>query len=281
MNVIRSFENGFEYIEVNNAVASAKIALQGAHIFEYKRHTSEDILWLSPTSDFEYGKAIRGGIPICWPRFGVLDKSMPAHGFARTALFKLIEINEMSETQTEIKFLLKDTKESRAIWDYKFELEVIFIVSETLSVEIITKNLDQKEFMITQALHSYLSVTDICEIKIKGLEGQVYVDTLKDEKHHQLTFINIDQEVDRVYDGEAKTITLEDQNRVINISAQESKSTIVWNPWIKKGSRMSGMTGNDYKKFVCIETANAFDDFRIVKREERTSLLAAFDSNYI
>jgi len=62
-------ENGFEYIEVKNSIASAKIALQGAHIFEYKCSNKADILWLSPTSHFELGKAIRGGIPICWPRF--------------------------------------------------------------------------------------------------------------------------------------------------------------------------------------------------------------------
>lgn len=63
--MLKKQKNGFEYIEVKNSVASAKIALQGAHIFEYKRSNKEDILWLSPISTFEKGVAIRGGIPIC------------------------------------------------------------------------------------------------------------------------------------------------------------------------------------------------------------------------
>ncbi|MDQ7042482.1 MAG: D-hexose-6-phosphate mutarotase [Sulfurimonas sp.] len=262
---IKKFANGFEYIEIINKSASAKIALQGAHIFEYTSELKKEMLWLSPTSDFEYGRAIRGGIPICWPRFGVEDKSMPSHGFSRTALFELVSVEELDEWRTKVIMRLRDTKESRSIWDYKFELDVAFVISESLSVELITKNRDTKEFMITQALHTYFSVSNIDDVLIKGLENTRYIDTLTDETLVQEASIKIKEETDRVYLDVNSEIILEDKLKKISLNTVGSNSTVVWNPWIAKGARMSGMRAEAYKEFVCIESANAFDDFRLIK----------------
>jgi len=94
MYVVKQFDNGFKYLEVQNEAASAKIALQGAHIFHYQVKGEKPLLWLSEKSAFEEGIAIRGGIPLCWPRFGNLEKTLPQHGFARTSMFELIEVKE-------------------------------------------------------------------------------------------------------------------------------------------------------------------------------------------
>lgn len=270
--MLKVLENGFEYIEVKNAAASAKIALQGAHIYEYSNTTKKELLWLSPTSHFEKGKAIRGGIPICWPRFGVLDVSMPAHGFSRTALFTLVHIKEVDESTTEVTLRLHDTKESRKIWNYKFELDVVFVIGETLSVKMITKNLDEKEFMITEALHTYLGVSDIKDVKIKGLEDKVYIDTLTDTNTVQKSAVVINSECDRVYFDVEKELSLVDVEKTISLNTVGSSSAVVWNPWIKKGSKMSGMKADAYKEFVCIETTNAFDDFRVIQAGESHTL---------
>ena len=268
MHSIKKLDNGFEYIQIQNSVSSAKIALQGAHIYEYKRERRKDILWLSESSAFEYGSAIRGGIPVCWPRFGVLDKSMPAHGFSRTALFELKEVKELSASETKVALSLKDTRESRAIWNYKFELELIFCISNVLKVEMKTTNMSDEPFLITEALHSYFSVSHIKDVSIVGLQKKNYIDTLKNKILLQEGHIKIDQETDRVYEGEAKKIELKDKNRTIYIQAEGSASTIVWNPWIEKGSNMTGMLVEAYKEFVCIENGNAFDEAVIVEPTE-------------
>ena len=268
----KSFENGFEYLEVTNETSSAKIALQGAHIFEYIHQEKPDMLWTSESSAFEYGTAIRGGIPICWPRFGVLDKSMPAHGFSRTAMFELSSVKEIDADTSEVTLLLRDDEASHKIWNFSFKLEVIFIISDNLSVEIKTTNYDTKEFMITQALHSYFGVSNILNAKIDGLEDCTYLDTLSDEKVLQKGEVIINTECDRVYQGVDRDIVLKDKNREILIKAQGSSSVVVWNPWIEKGSRMSGMKADAYKEFLCIETANAFDNFIIIKPNESHSL---------
>jgi len=268
----KKFANGFEYIELSNASMCAKIALQGAHIFEYKSHSGEDVLWLSPTSDFAYGKAIRGGIPICWPRFGNSDKSMPAHGFSRTALFAFEGVEVLNEHTLQAKFFLEDSQESRKIWDYSFRVEVIFTLGEHLEVEILTNNCDTKEFLLTQALHTYLSVSEIQNIRIEGLESKEYLDTLTNTKHTEATPITINAECDRVYQGVDKPITLRDKSRSVTLYTEGSASAIVWNPWVEKGSRMSGMRADAYREFVCIESANAFEDFRVLQPNASHSL---------
>jgi len=280
MVTLKSYENGFKYIEISNAAASAKIALQGAHVYEYKRSDGHDVLWLSNESAMEEGIAIRGGVPVCWPRFGTLDESMPAHGFTRTAKFEFIGSSEISESLTQVRFILKDSAESRSIWDYRFELELIVSIGETLVMELKTTNRDTKEFMITQALHSYFSVSHIDDVKIKNLEKKPYLDTLVDKNIIQNAEIKVDQEIDRVYQDVDKEILLEDKNRTLSICNSGSSSVVIWNPWIEKGSRMSGMNAEAYKEFICIESSNAFDDYVIIQPDKSHSLIATISVKF-
>ena len=265
-------ENGFAYIEIQNESMIAKIALQGAHIFEYKREDGETPLWLSGESAFEKGVAIRGGIPICWPRFGSQDTTMPQHGFARVEMFRLVEVKELDAKTTLLTLRLNDTEATRSIWNYKFELDVVFTLSEGLKIELITKNRDTREFMLTQALHTYFSISDIGAIKIEGLENKTFLDALTNTNDKEEAAITFDREIDRVYQGADKEIKLLDRDRIIKLHTSGSASAVVWNPWIEKCSRMSFMHPLAYKEFVCIESANAFNDFKVIKSQKNYTL---------
>ncbi len=274
---IKKLENGFEYIEIKNSAASAKIALQGAHIFSFK-HNDEELLWLSRESAFENGTAIRGGIPICWPRFGNLDTSLPQHGFARIFIFELVSVHEESKILTTVHIKLKSSKESRKIWDYTFELDIFFYISETLKIEMKTTNSDTKEFFITEAFHTYFNISKIADVQIFGLENRHYIDTLIDKEVVQRGSIKIDKEVDRIYKESSSEIVLEDSEKKVRIETFNSNSVIVWNPWIEKCAKMSGMQKEGYKKFVCIESANALDDFKIVKPNKSVSISVEYST---
>src|SRR3990167_5361232 len=135
----KKLRNGFEYIEVENSSAKAKIALQGAHIFEYVKKDEESFLWLSEISDFEHGKSIRGGIPICWPWFGMnSNKSLPQHGFARVFMWEFMDGYEIDENSTSITMKLTHNEETLKMWQHKFELELHVVVSDKLIVELKT-----------------------------------------------------------------------------------------------------------------------------------------------
>ena len=272
----KEFSNGFEYIEIKNDSASAKIALQGAHIFEYIPDGDKPILWVSKISDFEYNKAIRGGIPICWPWFSKhpTQERFPQHGFARTSMFELTQSIDVDSNTTQITLQLQNSTSTLEMFAYRFELEVKITLSEKLVIELVTKNLDTQPFKITQALHSYFDVSDISDVIIKGLDKKPYFDALTSKERVQEGDIIFREEVDRVYQDVDGTITLQDQHRVVDIKNEGSSSVIVWNPWIEKCSRMSGMKNDAYKTFVCIESANAMSDFRELQPQQ-THILKA------
>ncbi|MFT5836445.1 MAG: glucose-6-phosphate 1-epimerase [Sulfurimonas sp.] len=263
-----------DIIEVSNNSASAKIALQGAHVFHYARKDEEPLLWLSEISDFEETKAIRGGVPICWPAFGMNNPNLPQHGFARTSMFKHVSTKDLDANTTEVILILKHSQETFTLWPYKFELELKVIVSDTLTMELTTKNIDDKTFKITQALHTYFGVSHISDAKIKGLDKNPYLDALTNENLIQNGDILFEEEVDRVYQEVNSEILLRDKDRTISIKNEGSSSVVVWNPWIEKGKRMSAMRDEAYRDFVCIESANAFDDFVEIKPNNSHTLKA-------
>lgn len=266
--------NGFASIYVKNSVAQAEIALQGAHIFSYK--TQKDLLWLSETSAFEQGTAIRGGIPLCWPAFGTNNPHLPQHGFARTMLFELLHTEEPQADTSILTLRLSDNKQTHTLWDYCFELTLRITISDTLKLELTTTNKDTKAFTLTQALHTYFAISDIQNIHIEGLEEKPYLDALTQTHKVQEGAIAFHQEFDAVYQNVDKTISLQDTNRTTHITTQGSASCVVWNPWIEKCSKMSGMQSDAYKEFVCIESANAYDDFKILQPKESHTLAVTF-----
>lgn len=272
MTELKEVENGFACIEVVNDVACAEIALQGGHIFHYARCDEEPLLWLSDESEFSYGKAIRGGVPICWPSFGMQNPKLPQHGFARTCMFSFVSSREIDEGTTEVVLSLRDTDISRALWNNKFELILKITVSNQLSIELTTVNKDKKSFTITQALHSYFQISGISNIAIQGLDKKPYLDALTGIIHHQEGDITFDKEIDRVYQEVDENIILKDTKRTIELVHSGSLSSVIWNPWIEKGKRMSAMSDEAYKEFVCIETANAYADFKVLEPGESHTL---------
>ncbi len=272
MFTFKTKENGFKYIEVKNNSCEAKIAVQGAHLFHYKQTNKEPLLWLSEDSFMEHGEHIRGGVPICWPSFGLSNPELPAHGFARNRMWDLVNIIEEDEDTTLVIMDFKDSKKSRREWDYKFHLSVKFTIGKELSIELTTVNKDEKTFKFTQALHTYFNISNIKNISLNGLDDKPYLDAVANENHIQKGDLFFDKEIDYVYQKVDSDILLKDEKRDIKIQNEGSSSCVVWNPWIEKSKRMSGMKDEAYHDFVCIETANAFDDYKILDSGESHTL---------
>ena len=90
---IKQTQTGLEYIEVASSLCNAKIFLQGAQLTQFTPKDQKPLIWVSQDEDYIKGKSIRGGIPICWPWFGVNDKQgWPIHGIARTQVWRAEEV---------------------------------------------------------------------------------------------------------------------------------------------------------------------------------------------
>ncbi len=272
----KQFDNGFKYIEIQNSQAEAKIALQGAHLFHYKVKEEPSLLWLSKAAFFEEGKAIRGGIPVCFPWFGKNkdNPSLPQHGFARTQLWTVVLEEEKGDSTTHIRLQLKPDTHTLAQWPYLFDVTLDIIISQELSIALSVTNTDTKPFEISTALHTYFSVSDIGTIAIKGLDGRAYYDALEEKNHLQKGDILIHEEVDRVYSHPAETITLLDGDAKVKLQQEGSNSLVVWNPWIEKSKQMSDMSANGYRTMVCLETSNTREDSKVLKPNESHVLKA-------
>ncbi|MEJ2414144.1 MAG: D-hexose-6-phosphate mutarotase [Sulfurimonas sp.] len=266
--------NNLEYIEITNKAASAKIALQGAHIFHYQRVGEAPLLWLSEISEYKKGKAIRGGVPICWPSFGNNNPQLPQHGFARVMMWRCDKVDEIDPYTTKVTFSLQDSQESRVLWDYIFQVKYVITIGKTLHLELQTTNLDTKPFTLSQAFHTYFQISSIEDVFIEGLEEKTYLDALTLKSELQDGSITFNGEVDRVYQGVDDEIILNDAKHQVHIQNSGSKSVVVWNPWIKKCASMSAMQPEAYKEFVCIESANAYEDKRELQPQSSHTLKA-------
>jgi glucose-6-phosphate 1-epimerase len=272
--------NGFEYLEIENKSATAKVALQGGHLFHYQQQGKKPLLWVSSKSYFETGKAIRGGIPICWPWFGKhrTDSTLPQHGFARTSPFELLEAIEPDQNTTELVLQLQSSAMTFALWPYHFKVLLRITIGPTLTLALTTRNCDTKSFTISSALHSYFAVSNISNVSIHGLDTIEYWDALTDDHKIQKGGIHINEEVDRVYQNVIDPLLLHDLDRTVKINATGSSSAVVWNPWIQKSMRMADMQNDAYKTMICIETANALNDARDLAPQEDHTLQCRYSN---
>lgn len=248
---------------IKNDAAEAKIALHGAHVLSYKPAGEREVLWLSEESWAEPGKPIRGGIPVCWPWFGPAQE--PPHGVARIAEWTLKE-TVSDQSRTTVRF------EAFAFENLIADISVT--IGEKLIVELTTTNLGPDEFRLTQALHSYFDISNISAVKVLGLDGAEYIDTLNSTRHTQDGAIAFTAETDRIYDHTEAECIIDDpaQEKKIHIAKEGSMSTVVWNPWIAKSRRMPDFGDREYNKMVCVETANVGSDFRILKGGEKQTI---------
>lgn len=258
------------FVTLVSKQSHCKIALHGAHILSFIPHGSPDLLWLSSKALYQNDKAIRGGIPICWPWFGSSDK--PSHGFARIHSWEVIRSGVDEEENPHITLQLVSNDASKKLFDYKFCAELSVTVSDTLDVQFSVINRDEKTFTITEALHTYFRISHVDSVKVTGLEGCSFIDQLDHDKEKlQQGAIKIKAEVDRIYQNSVDTCTICDEGlrRNIIVSKTDSKSTVVWNPWIQKSAAMADFDEGGYQHMVCVESANIGDHQITLKPGER------------
>jgi glucose-6-phosphate 1-epimerase len=267
-----NFIGELEYIEVSNDAACAKIALQGAHIFHFQALGKRPLIWLSELSKFETGNPIRGGIPICWPWFGAHDTKpqLPNHGFARTALWEHTETLEISNTETKVTLTLADSSDSIKLWPYLFELRLEIHIGSELRLSLMTINRDSKAMAVTCALHTYLSVNDVSNTKINGLDNKPYYDKVDNCHKTQTGSPLFVEEVDRIYQRISEPLKIYAPKVCANVKTQGSQTMVIWNPGKTLASTMSDVS--DYRTMLCVESAALFDDAMMIPPGESQTL---------
>jgi D-hexose-6-phosphate mutarotase len=269
--MMREGPNGLQFIDVANTEATATICTQGAQLTHWQPRSQQyPVTFMSAAAQYNAGKPLRGGIPICWPWFGphATDKSQANHGFARNLVWSLVEPVQTASGATQVALVLTDNEKSREIWPHPFRLECHMSIRDALGVELLTTNTGSIPFVITEALHTYFRIGDIGAVEVRGFDGTEYVDSADGGKRKlQAGAVKFAGEVDRVFLNTEASCSIVDAilARRIEISKSGSRSTVVWNPWSQKAGRIADLGSAEseqgsWRQMVCIESANALDN---------------------
>nr|WP_024968247.1 D-hexose-6-phosphate mutarotase [Pantoea sp. IMH] len=230
----------------------AAVTLQGAHLIAWQPAGEEPVIWISERTAWSAGKAIRGGVPVCWPWFGPAGE--PAHGFARTLPWTLSAHDE-NEESVMLTFVLESNEQTKKLWPHDFTLLARFRFSDRCEIELEAHG----DFEATAALHSYFSVADIAEVEVSGL-GKTYID--KVNQGAQCTSENGKQtypdRIDRIYTQPEACSLIHDKagNRTLEVHHHYHSDVVTWNPGPELSCSMGDMANEGYKTMVCVETAH-------------------------
>ncbi len=264
---------------VQDATGRSRIFDHGAHVVGWQPEGSaQPVLWLSSATAYAAGKAIRGGIPICFPWFGpgLSGDRKPAHGFVRATPWRRDEVIE-SGGILRVAYSIDPSisgDQPEFPYDYRARLTAEF-GAEHLSVSLWASNEGDVPFTIEQALHTYLAVGDVRKITVDGLDGAVYLDKNSPEPAFDLTQsgpLRLDGPTDRVYLSEGP-VTVRDPGlgRRLVSTTHGASNVVVWNPWLQAAEQMADMGPGEWTGMICVEAANVLANaLTLLPGEHRT-----------
>jgi len=259
------------------AGARASVAVKGAQVLTYEPAGQEDVLWIATGARLDAQRAPRGGIPVCWPWFGPHPSipQRPAHGFVRLRPWQVVATNAHEEgTGITLAFAARDCGAEDAL-DARAEIEVT-LRSDRLDVALTTINTGVGALTFSEALHTYLRVSDIAAVRVLGLSERRYIDKLaNDAIGVGERAIEVSGEIDRIYQDTRDAVDVDDGRRRIRVSKSGSLSTVIWNPWIDKSRRLGDMSEGEYRRMICVETANAGKNLVTLAPGERHRMIAS------
>ena len=257
---ISSGNGGLPRVSIATPVASAEIYLHGAQVTSWSPAGHEDVIFLSRQSQFEAGKAIRGGIPVCFPWFRnkVDDPKAPSHGVVRTKAWALESV-EVQGNGVLVSLSTVSDEGTRAWWPHDFHLEHRVIIGTQLTQELIATNTDPGSVRFEEALHTYYRVGAAEGVHIRGLDGVAYLDnTDGNREKQQQGDVMFTAQTDRAYLDTTTAVEIVDPvlRRRIRLEKQNSRTTVVWNPWSTGAQSLSDLGDDEYQSMACVEASN-------------------------
>jgi len=253
--------------------ATAVVLLHGAQLVSWVPAGGEEQLYLSPTTRYGDGQAVRGGVPVIFPQFSGRGP-LPRHGFARNRAWALAEaVVRGPHAQAVLRLAADDA--TRAIWPQDFEAELtISVGGRQLDIELAIANTGATPFAFTCALHTYLHAADVLKLQLEGLQGAAYEDHTQGGEAGQQwgDVLTVVGEIDRVYHGVAGALTLRDLGRRLRIESQRFDDVVVWNPGPVKCAAFSDMPAADWQRMICVEAAQAVVPVRLAPGSEWSAM---------
>lgn len=262
-NVIQDGDGSPRVILMEPTGTTAEVLLHGGQIMSWKNERREEMLFVTNKAHWKAGKVVRGGISVGFPQSSNLG-SPELPGFVRNRLWSLDSSPSPlppANPQSTVDLVLKSTDDDLKTWPHRFELRLrVSLTAGKLTLTPRVRNVDSKAFSFTFALCCYLSVSDISEVRVEGLETLDYFDNLlqKERYTEQADAITFDGEVERIYLSTPPKIAVIDheKKRTFVLRKEGMPDAVLWNPWDKKAKAMPDFGDEDYKIMLCLDSAS-------------------------
>ena len=252
---------GLPKVRVTTPLASADVYLHGAQVTSWQRVGADEALFLSEHSYWQDGRAIRGGIPICFPWFRAKadDRKAPAHGFVRTREWQLDSVTSEGDGSVIVTCTTGSDDSTRRWWPHEFRLLHRITVGSSLHLELTVKNLGSAPFVFEEALHTYFLVGDAESVCVRGLNQVTYLDnTDGNREKSQSGDLVFAVPTDKAFLNTQGDLELIDRTRrrILRTDKQNSATTVVWNPWQQGAASLVDFGNDEWRQMTCVEASN-------------------------
>jgi glucose-6-phosphate 1-epimerase len=248
--------------------ARAILLLHGGHLVSWTPAGGDEQLYLSPTSRYGEGQAVRGGVPVIFPQFATRGP-LPRHGLLRTRGWQFDDTPPQGQhAQAVMRF--ESNADTRAIWPHDFVAEItVSIIGKQLDVEFAVTNTGDTPFDFSVALHTYLRTNDVLKAQLEGLQGMKYEDNTNGQWQEQWGDVTqVVGEIDRTYHDVGNTLTLRELGRRVTIARSGFTDAVVWNPGADKCAQLNDMPPGDWQHMLCVEAGRIIDPATLAPGDE-------------
>jgi glucose-6-phosphate 1-epimerase len=257
---ITAGNGGLPRICVSTPAATAEIYLHGAQLTSWQPRGADEVIFLSEQSLWKDGHAIRGGIPICFPWFRnkADDPKAPSHGFVRTKAWQLDSVESKGDSAT-VSLSTTSDEATRAWWPHDFRLVHRLTIGAELTQELVVSNTGTAPLRFEEALHTYYRVAAAESLRITGLDGADYLDnTDANREKRQEGDIVFTGQTDRAYLDTTHAVEISDpgMRRRIRLAKEDSRTTVVWNPWKEGAHSLADLGDDEWRTMACVEASN-------------------------
>jgi glucose-6-phosphate 1-epimerase len=257
---ITAGNGGLPRICVSTPAATAEIYLHGAQLTSWQPRGADEVIFLSEQSLWKDGHAIRGGIPTCFPWFRnkADDPKAPSHGFVRTKAWQLDSVESKGDSAT-VSLSTTSDEATRAWWPHDFHLLHRLTIGAELTQELVVSNTGTAPLRFEEALHTYYRVAAAESLRITGLDGADYLDnTDANREKRQEGDIVFTGQTDRAYLDTTHAVEISDpgMRRRIRLAKEDSRTTVVWNPWKEGAHSLADLGDDEWRTMACVEASN-------------------------
>ncbi len=277
--------NGLTRAQVTLPSGAATVYLYGAHVTHWQPKGQAPVIWLSSLAEFGEGKAIRGGVPVCFPWFATDTekhdggKPGPSHGFARTQNWDFA-FAALAGEALHLTFTLAPNEISRRFGYDHFRVAYEVVVADTLTLKLTVANTGTEPLKFEEALHTYFNVGELHSARLTGLESAPFIDKTDGMKAKTGPAEALEFPVwtDRMYPHTTATTVIHDGHdaRTITVAKQHSATTVVWNPHPEGSAGAKDLAPNSWESFLAVETANAGADAITLQPGEAHTMQAVY-----